>query len=144
MIRQSLHADQRKRVRILPLEDASYNDNRWIHNVQTAVERTAWLLREARRLLDDMDAVANRVAAGERLPLAGVPVLVKDNINVTGTPTTCGSRRAALISTEDTSHLRVGCASRTVADSNSTASPVIRRGVMESFKCESDATLARM
>jgi hypothetical protein len=38
------------------------------------------------------DAVAARVAAGERLPLAGVPVLVKDNINVTGTPTTCGSR----------------------------------------------------
>ncbi|MCP2013426.1 aspartyl-tRNA(Asn)/glutamyl-tRNA(Gln) amidotransferase subunit A [Deinococcus sp. HSC-46F16] len=36
--------------------------------------------------------VAERVAAGETLPLAGVPVVLKDNINARGTPTTCGSR----------------------------------------------------
>ncbi|WP_104990662.1 Asp-tRNA(Asn)/Glu-tRNA(Gln) amidotransferase subunit GatA [Deinococcus sp. NW-56] len=36
--------------------------------------------------------VAERVKAGETLPLAGVPVVLKDNINARGTPTTCGSR----------------------------------------------------
>ncbi|MDL2345514.1 Asp-tRNA(Asn)/Glu-tRNA(Gln) amidotransferase subunit GatA [Deinococcus sp. MIMF12] len=36
--------------------------------------------------------VAERLAAGETLPLAGVPLVLKDNINARGTPTTCGSR----------------------------------------------------
>jgi len=38
------------------------------------------------------DAVARRLAAGERLPLAGVPVAVKDNINVAGFPSSAGSK----------------------------------------------------
>lgn len=38
------------------------------------------------------EAVQKRVARGERLPLAGVPVVVKDNLSTRGMPTTCGSR----------------------------------------------------
>jgi aspartyl-tRNA(Asn)/glutamyl-tRNA(Gln) amidotransferase subunit A len=36
--------------------------------------------------------VDERVAAGEALPLAGVPLAVKDNMCLTGTPTTCASK----------------------------------------------------
>lgn len=45
----------------------------------------AWTLAQA-------DAVDRRVAAGERLPLAGVPVTVKDNLWVAGRRITQGSR----------------------------------------------------
>jgi aspartyl-tRNA(Asn)/glutamyl-tRNA(Gln) amidotransferase subunit A len=38
------------------------------------------------------EEVDRRVAAGEELPLAGVPLAVKDNVNVAGLPTTAGSR----------------------------------------------------
>lgn len=41
---------------------------------------------------DAADDVARRVAAGERLPLAGVPLAVKDNINVAGFPSSAGSK----------------------------------------------------
>ena len=36
--------------------------------------------------------VEARLAAGEALPLAGVPLVIKDNLNLAGTRTTCGSR----------------------------------------------------
>jgi aspartyl-tRNA(Asn)/glutamyl-tRNA(Gln) amidotransferase subunit A len=41
---------------------------------------------------EEAQEVDHRVAAGETLPLAGVPVAVKDVIAVAGTATTCGSR----------------------------------------------------
>jgi aspartyl-tRNA(Asn)/glutamyl-tRNA(Gln) amidotransferase subunit A len=44
------------------------------------------LARESARRVDA------RLAAGETLPLAGVPVALKDNLCVTGTRTTCASR----------------------------------------------------
>ncbi|MBB5233167.1 Asp-tRNA(Asn)/Glu-tRNA(Gln) amidotransferase subunit GatA [Deinococcus budaensis] len=39
--------------------------------------------------------VTARLEAGETLPLAGVPVVLKDNISAAGTRTTCGSRLLA-------------------------------------------------
>lgn len=36
--------------------------------------------------------VRRRLDAGEALPLAGVPAVIKDNLNLAGTATTCGSR----------------------------------------------------
>jgi aspartyl-tRNA(Asn)/glutamyl-tRNA(Gln) amidotransferase subunit A len=43
----------------------------------------------ARERARDVDA---RIAAGESLPLAGVPLAIKDNMCVTGTVTTCASK----------------------------------------------------
>jgi bifunctional NMN adenylyltransferase/nudix hydrolase len=41
MIRESIPAHLRNRVRIKPLEDAAYNDSRWIHRVQSNEPNTA-------------------------------------------------------------------------------------------------------
>ncbi len=47
---------------------------------------TPELMREAARKVDA------RIAAGESLPLAGVPAAIKDNMCLTGTRTTCASK----------------------------------------------------
>ncbi|HEY0393584.1 MAG TPA: Asp-tRNA(Asn)/Glu-tRNA(Gln) amidotransferase subunit GatA [Candidatus Elarobacter sp.] len=50
------------------------------------LQLTPELMRARARLVDE------RVGAGERLPLAGVPVAIKDNMCLTGTRTTAGSK----------------------------------------------------
>jgi bifunctional NMN adenylyltransferase/nudix hydrolase len=42
MVYNSIPSHMRKRVIIKSLEDAAYNDSRWIHQVQTQVTRAAW------------------------------------------------------------------------------------------------------
>ena len=55
-----------------------------------------WItLRDQADVVDDATAVEQRVAAGERLPLAGVLVAVKDNIDVAGLLTTAACREFA-------------------------------------------------
>lgn len=66
---------------------------------QNALKRAATLNPDLNALtclnpdmLADAQAVDARIAAGEALPLAGVPVVIKDNIWVTGMTITNGSR----------------------------------------------------
>ena len=54
-----------------------------------AVQPETWISRPApEAILSAADEVDRRVAAGESLPLAGVPFAVKDNLDVAGLPTT--------------------------------------------------------
>ncbi|MDO4263332.1 MAG: Asp-tRNA(Asn)/Glu-tRNA(Gln) amidotransferase subunit GatA [Deinococcus sp.] len=44
---------------------------------------------------EQVQTLRQRLAAGEPLPLAGVPVIIKDNLNLRGTRTTCASQMLA-------------------------------------------------
>jgi aspartyl-tRNA(Asn)/glutamyl-tRNA(Gln) amidotransferase subunit A len=63
----------------------------WIREAE-AQGLNAFLFVREEGAREEAREVDRRVAAGENLPLAGVPVAVKDVIAVSGTPTTCGSR----------------------------------------------------
>ena len=53
------------------------------------IQPAVWITRMAEAdVVTAAETVDQRIAAGERLPLAGVPFAVKDNIDVTGLPTT--------------------------------------------------------
>ncbi|MET0829493.1 MAG: allophanate hydrolase [Microbacterium sp.] len=67
------------------------------------VERPeVWIsLRDETDVAAEAAAIDERVAAGERLPLAGLVVAVKDNIDVAGLDTTAGSRTFAYAPAED-------------------------------------------
>jgi allophanate hydrolase len=54
-----------------------------------AIQPQAWITRvEAEAVMDAARRVDARIAAGDDLPLAGVPYAVKDNIDAAGMPTT--------------------------------------------------------
>jgi aspartyl-tRNA(Asn)/glutamyl-tRNA(Gln) amidotransferase subunit A len=75
------------RVRAVDVVEAS------LSRVRTTSDRLgAFLYVAGEEALAAAARVDRRVAAGEPLPLAGVPLAVKDNIHVAGLPSTAGSR----------------------------------------------------
>jgi amidase len=59
------------------------------------------------RALADADRIADRLAAGEHLPLAGVPVATKDEFEIAGEVITKGSRARTSPATEDAEIIRL-------------------------------------
>ncbi len=72
-----------------------------------AVQPQAWIARlPDTEVLAQAHQVDARIAAGERLPLAGVPFAVKDNIDVAGQMTTVGCPAFAFRATESATVVR--------------------------------------
>ena len=70
-------------------------------------ESGVWIHRvPAEELKEQAEAVEERRARGESLPLFGVPFAVKDNIDVAGLPTTAGCPAFAYVPTETAAVVR--------------------------------------
>ncbi|OBG18716.1 allophanate hydrolase [Mycobacterium sp. 852002-51057_SCH5723018] len=68
------------------------------HRITEVDRPEVWItLREQADVLADADAVEQRLAAGEALPLAGLVVAVKDNIDVADLPTTAACPEFAYV-----------------------------------------------
>src|ERR1700712_3963094 len=66
-----------------------------------------WIsLRDPSSVLAEAAVIDSRVAAGEVLPLAGLLVAVKDNIDVAGLPTTAGSPEFSFLPAADATVMR--------------------------------------
>ncbi|WP_213934609.1 allophanate hydrolase [Rhodococcus sp. B50] len=75
-----------------------------LRRIDEADRPEVWItLRSAEDLLADAAAVDARVAAGESLPLAGLVVAVKDNVDVAGIPTTAACPEFAYVPEETAS-----------------------------------------
>lgn len=75
----------------MPLRSAVERAERALARIEGSGRPEVWISRRPpREVLDDARRVDRRVSAGELLPLAGVTVAVKDNIDVEGMVTTAG------------------------------------------------------
>lgn len=79
-------------TRLQPLFHARAAVDRALARIAEVDRPEIWIsVRAAAALIAEADEVDARVAAGEHLPLAGLTVAVKDNIDVAGLPTTAGA-----------------------------------------------------
>jgi amidase len=66
----------------------------------------AFISVRAERALEEADAALKRLQDGERTPLLGMPVAVKDNVDVVGEVTTHGTGRHPAVATADSEVVR--------------------------------------